>query len=141
VLEELLTGITTELESVHHSVYDPSTSTTTTTHPTPATQQYIDLINELIANPNSGVAEILSAMIPCLRLYGFIGCQLYRAVLKDMSEEEFLLHHPYHEWIATYSSPDYLRFPAIAEAALDEVVAVDGCSYGKFFSLPLSLSL
>ena len=50
-----------------------------------------------------------------------------------MSEEEFLLHHPYHEWISTYSSPDYLRLPAIAEAALDEVVAVNGCSYGKFF--------
>lgn len=51
--------------------------------------------------------------------------------MKDMSEEEFLLHHPHHEWIATYSSPDYLRLPTIAEAALDEVFAIDGCSYGK----------
>ena len=67
------------------------------------------------------VAGILSCMLPCLRLYAYLGCQL-AAAYPD-------LDHEYADWVRTYSSPDYLKIPASAEAVLDESGAAE--PYGE----------
>jgi hypothetical protein len=47
------------------------------------------------------VAEILAAMIPCSRLYGYLGCSLAGAT-------RHLAKHAYSEWVETYSGAEYL---------------------------------
>lgn len=47
------------------------------------------------------MAEILAAMIPCSRLYGYLGCTLAAATAH-------LGRHNYSEWLDTYSGADYL---------------------------------
>lgn len=47
-----------------------------------------------------GVAEIVASMLPCSRLYGYLGCELAKRS-PDSS-------NPYIEWIRTYSSEEYL---------------------------------
>lgn len=60
-----------------------------------------------------GVAGILAAMVPCSRLYGFLGEELAAAYPQA--------RHAYSDWIVTYSSPAYLALPAIKEALLDKL--------------------
>lgn len=47
------------------------------------------------------VAEVLAAMIPCSRLYGYLGCTLAGAT-------HHLAKHAYSEWVETYSGAEYL---------------------------------
>lgn len=47
------------------------------------------------------VVEVLAAMIPCSRLYGFLGCSLAAAT-------SHLGRHKYSDWLDTYSGADYL---------------------------------
>jgi thiaminase len=49
----------------------------------------------------TSVAEVLAAMIPCARLYGFLGCQLAAAIRGQP-------RHAYSEWVETYSGAEYL---------------------------------
>jgi thiaminase len=49
----------------------------------------------------TSVAEVLAAMIPCARLYGFLGCQLAAATRGQP-------RHAYSEWVDTYSGAEYL---------------------------------
>lgn len=64
-------------------------------------------------------------MVPCSRLYGYLGCQLAAAYPGAA--------HAYADWIDTYSSPDYLALPALKEKLFDRVApremeGVDGDS-------------
>jgi hypothetical protein len=52
----------------------------------------------------TSVAEVLAAMIPCARLYGFLGCQLAAATRGQP-------RHTYSEWVDTYSGAEYLVRP------------------------------
>ena len=47
-----------------------------------------------------GVVEILAAMAPCARLYGYLGCQLARTYPA--------MEHAYAGWVQLYSSDSYL---------------------------------
>jgi thiaminase len=49
------------------------------------------------------VAEVLAAMMPCSRLYGYLGCALAAA-----TQQVGLSRHAYSEWVDTYSGADYL---------------------------------
>lgn len=49
----------------------------------------------------TNVAEVLAAVIPCSRLYGYLGCTL--AVAHAGSPR-----HTYSDWVDTYSSREYL---------------------------------
>lgn len=44
-------------------------------------------------------ARIIAAMVPCMRLYAFLGAEL--------SQGRELEGHPYREWIETYASPAF----------------------------------
>lgn len=51
--------------------------------------------------PQTSVAEVLAAMVPCSRLYAFLGCQLARA-------HPVRHGNPYRDWVTMYSGFDYL---------------------------------
>jgi thiaminase len=51
----------------------------------------------------TGVAEVLAAMAPCSRLYGFLGCALAAAHPRAARRG-----NPYRDWIDVYSGFDYL---------------------------------
>lgn len=59
----------------------------------------------------------MSAMVPCLRLYAYLGCSIARALP--------YLDHNYLEWIHNYASPPYLQLPATAESILDELAETE----------------
>jgi thiaminase len=62
----------------------------------------------------TSVAEVLAAMIPCARLYGFLGCQLAAATRGQP-------RHAYSEWVATYSGAEYLASPVMKEELFDKI--------------------
>lgn len=74
--------------------------------------------------PEQDVAYILAAMTPCSRLYGFLGTELAEAFPSAQ--------HAYSEWVATYSSPEYLALPAAKEELLNMLGA--SADYGKGIS-------
>ena len=81
--------------------------------PAPATKKYIDFLLDIIEDPEETVAGVLAAMVPCLRLYAYLGCTL-SAAFSDAN-------HAYVEWLHTYRCHAYVRLPAIAELLLDEI--------------------
>ena len=68
-----------------------------------------------------GVAEMLAAMTPCSRLYGYLGLELAAACPQA--------NHAYKDWILTYSSPAYLALPEAKEALLDTLGK--DCDFGE----------
>lgn len=64
---------------------------------------------------------ILAAMIPCTRLYAYIGCQLRAAALA--APTIIRAQGPYASWIKEYSSDAFLLLPASKEALLDKLGA------------------
>lgn len=64
--------------------------------PAPATRRYTDFL--LATAWGQDVGTIATAMIPCMRLYAFLGQQL----AKDGIPE-----HQYADWIRTYSSEEF----------------------------------
>ncbi|EFJ50063.1 hypothetical protein VOLCADRAFT_89047 [Volvox carteri f. nagariensis] len=101
--------------------------------PSAATKAYTDFLMEVAEDggQDGGVVEILAAMLPCSRLYGFLGCALKAAHAGAgggggggagggggggaPSQGE------YWEWVRTYSSPEYLAIPALKEAVFDRL--------------------
>ncbi|PRW33704.1 family transcriptional regulator [Chlorella sorokiniana] len=111
-LGELLQGVQEELKL--HDSYAAEWGVDLSQHqqPNPATRAYVDWVHAIAQDPKQGVAGILSAMVPCLRLYAFLACQLAKGYP--------FADHEYTEWVRSYSSAEYLRLPAKAEALLDE---------------------
>lgn len=97
-LTRLLYGVQSELE-LHTGYAERWGVSLEDCTPSAATLAYTDFLMD-VAERSSHVAEILAAMLPCARLYGFIGCTLARAYPG--------VKHEYAEWIATYSSTEYL---------------------------------
>ncbi len=121
-LEQLREGVLEELE-MHDSYAAKWNVAKNVDHsPHPATTKYINFLSAICDDKNSTVAEILAAMVPCLRLYAYLGCTLSRAVPES---EDYC----YAEWIQTYKSQMYIRLPAIAEFLLTELAIHD--SKGK----------
>lgn len=64
--------------------------------PEPATRRYTDFL--LATAWGSDVGLTSAAMLPCMRLYAFLGQQLAQGGVPD---------HQYANWIRTYSSPEF----------------------------------
>ncbi|GIL79240.1 hypothetical protein Vretifemale_8627 [Volvox reticuliferus] len=92
------------------------------TGPSAATKAYTDFLMEVAEDggQDGGVAEILAAMLPCSRLYGFLGCALAAAHGAGLGAGE-TPSHEYWEWVRTYSSSEYLAIPALKEAIFDRL--------------------
>lgn len=66
--------------------------------PNPACRAYTDFL--LATAWRRPVGEILAAMTPCMRLYGFLGTELAQELGGRQS-------HPYRRWITTYSDEEF----------------------------------
>jgi thiaminase/transcriptional activator TenA len=64
--------------------------------PGAATRRYTDFLLAIAWSQEVGVTT--AAMLPCMRLYAFIGQKL---------TEPQIPNHAYSDWIRTYSSPDF----------------------------------
>lgn len=78
-LEDLRKGAIEELKM--HESYALQWGVDLEAHnkPAAATAKYVDWLTALTEDSTSTAAMILAGMVPCLRLYGYIGCALYRA--------------------------------------------------------------
>jgi thiaminase/transcriptional activator TenA len=65
-----------------------------TVEPGPATRRYTDFLLATAWGHDTGLTSV--AMLPCMRLYAFLGQELARDGLPD---------HDYADWIRTYSDP------------------------------------
>ena len=59
------------------------------------------------------IPNILAAMTPCSKLYGYLGQHLARAYPHA--------NHAYRDWILTYSSASYNALPAAKEVLLNRL--------------------
>ena len=135
---DLMSGVLEELEL--HSRYSESLGIDLShVDPLPATRAYTDFL--LRVAWSTGVAEIIAAMTPCMRLYAWLGTKL-APQLRD--------GHPYGDWIRTYSDPEFEGLAATLEALLDDIAADsssvrDAYRYAMicerdFFAAPLTAS-
>lgn len=108
---EFRLGVNTELE-LHNSYANDWGVDSTSIQPTKTTLAYTDFLIQIAET--EGPAEILAAMVPCARLYGYIGVQLALDPKWKTS--------PYANWVAKYSSADYLSCPTLKEQLLDRLV-------------------
>lgn len=81
--------------------------------------------------PQTSVAEVLAAMVPCSRLYAFLGCSLARAAPSLAAPAPSA--NPYADWVAMYSGFEYGVLPMQKEQLLDRLAAGggDGARYGE----------
>ena len=88
--------------------------------PSEATLAYTDFLLGVGRDADSP-AEVLAAMVPCMRLYARIGA-LLRAAFPDSAGTD----NPFAEWVMTYSSGAFEEAAAVVEALLDDYAARPG---------------
>ena len=104
-----------------------------------ATKAYTDFLHQTAWH--QGIDEITAAMVPCMRLYAFLGTELAEYQRSD---------HPYADWIKTYCGEEFQALAAELESILDSVAddtprVRDAYRYAvqcelDFFSAPLEKS-
>ncbi len=135
VFHDLMGGVLEELK-LHRSYASELDIELDNVRPYAATSAYTDFL--LRVAWQDSLAEIVAAMVPCLRLYFFLGSKLVSSLRPA---------HPYERWIKTYSQQDFEELCGMLEALLDKV-AVDSPELRKtyryamlceldFFSAPL----
>ena len=114
ILSELLAGVVEEL-SLHDQYsakWDVDLNEKSLGEPT---LNYIDF---LLSTASIGtIKEIISAMVPCLRLYSWIG--------KELNQDREL-NNPYNEWINTYGSPSFEELSLKLESLLNNSTKREG---------------
>jgi thiaminase/transcriptional activator TenA len=135
VFHELMGGVLDELKL--HARYAESLDIDIEhTKPHRATSAYTDFLLRTAWHGN--LDEILAAMVPCMRLYMYLGGELSAHLRPE---------HPYEDWIKTYSSDDFGGFcdgleSLLDRVALDSPAVRDAYRYAMqcelaFFSAPL----
>ncbi|GBF95200.1 phosphomethylpyrimidine kinase [Raphidocelis subcapitata] len=114
VLQQLLMGVHMELRLHGSYARTWGVELDALDHVDPACQAYTDFLMATAEDPETTVAEVLASMVPCSRLYGFLGCALARAHPRQRG-------NPYADWISMYSSFEYLVHPMQKEALLDRL--------------------
>jgi len=76
--------------------------------PLPVTRSYTDFLARVAFG--EPVEVILAAMVPCMRLYAYLGSQL--ALKHDP-------HNPYSDWITTYASKEFAELTEKIESLLN----------------------
>lgn len=135
VFHDLMTGVLDELQ-LHQSYSAKLGINLDDVQPYAATKAYTDFL--LRVAWHGRLAEIMAAMVPCMRLYQHLGHELAASLRPD---------HPYEQWIKTYAGDDFGRLCAQLESLLDEIASNSpavGDSYRyamqcelDFFSAPL----
>ncbi len=108
---DLMGGVLEELE-LHRGYAESLGIDLRTVEPLPAARAYTDFL--LRVAWSAGVAEIVAAMTPCMRLYAWLGVELSPHLRDD---------HPYGDWIRTYADPEFEALAQALEGLLDDVAA------------------
>ncbi|KAG2431981.1 hypothetical protein HYH02_013197 [Chlamydomonas schloesseri] len=102
------------------------------TRPSAATKAYTDFLMDVADEhgQDGSVAEILAAMLPCARLYGFLGAALAGCHGPELAAGAGAGAQPpsqgdYWEWVKTYSSDDYLSVPGLKERMFERLAGKD----------------
>ena len=95
VFHSLADGVLQELK-LHHSYAQKWEVDLQTVQPGTATRQYTDFLLATAWGQDIGVTA--TAMLPCMKLYAFLGKSLAQSGITD---------HDYGDWIATYSSDEF----------------------------------
>lgn len=125
-VSELLTGVQEELQLHHSYAQEWGVQLDGTQQPKVATLNYTKFLLRLAEGPQS-LVEVMAAMAPCARLYGYLGCQLAqlpcnRHIATSAASNGSRGHsdHPYSHWIRTYASPSFLGMVAKKEAIINK---------------------
>ena len=110
---ELMAGVLDELK-LHANYAKTLDINLSDVQPYAATSAYTGFLLR-VAWHNS-VAEIIAALVPCMRLYAHIGNELTTSLRPE---------HPYEDWIKTYTGHEFRQVCTRLESLLDEVAA--GC--------------
>ncbi|KAF0701178.1 Aste57867_8329 [Aphanomyces stellatus] len=117
ILVSLMQGVNDELKL--HASYMQSWGidayVVEDTTPTAATRAYVDFLLHT-AKSSSSVSEILAAMVPCARLYAFLGQHLHAAAPAPSSQR-------FAKWIETYASTEFEASAVAIEALLNVTAA------------------
>lgn len=95
VFHQLAEGVLQELK-LHEGYAAQWQVDLQTVEPGAATRRYTDFLRAIAWSEPVGVTAV--AMLPCMRLYGFLGQQLAKDGIPD---------HRYADWIRTYRSDDF----------------------------------
>ena len=112
LFHRLILGVLDELK-LHADYAEKLGSNATDVKPYPATSAYTSFL--LRVAWHGCLAETVAAMVPCMRLYTFLGSELVSSLRPE---------HPYQDWIKTYSSYDFRALAVELESLFDNV-AVD----------------
>ncbi|KAF4676645.1 hypothetical protein FOL47_005798 [Perkinsus chesapeaki] len=113
----LLDGVKDELESCHqHYVDNPEAS-----GPEAACKKYVDFLLD-IGRSDRGPAVMVAAVIPCARLYAWLGRELTKG--RVIPEE-----HPFRRWLQSYSDKPINTSAMTLETLLDK--QVEECEYSE----------
>lgn len=80
--------------------------------PTPATRRYTDFLLATAWSHDIGLTAV--AMVPCMRLYAFLGQQLGKNGIPN---------HDYADWIRTYTGEEFEQLSVQLEHLLDRYAA------------------
>ena len=111
VLHDLMTGVLDELK-LHGSYSATLGIDLDDVEPYTATTAYTDFL--LRVAWHGSLAEIIAAMVPCMRVYQHLGNELAALLRPD---------HPYEQWIKTYAGDDFGQLCARLESLLDEIAS------------------
>jgi thiaminase/transcriptional activator TenA len=95
MLHQLAAGVLQELQ-LHQGYADRWGVNLQTVSPGTAARRYTDFLLATAWSQTVGVTT--AAMLPCMRLYAFLGKKLAQPQVPE---------HPYSEWISTYSSAEF----------------------------------
>jgi thiaminase/transcriptional activator TenA len=105
-LADLIAGVRDEL-GLHASYAASWGIDMAGVEPAPATLAYTEFL--LATAATGGLGMVFAAMIPCMRLYAFLGTAL------DASAAG-----PYAQWVATYADPAFEALASRLERLLDD---------------------
>ena len=138
VFHDLMTGVLDELQ-LHESYSATLGIDLDVVEPYVETAAYTDFLMRVAWHGH--LAEIIAAMVPCMRVYRYLGTEVAASLRPD---------HPYEQWIKIYSGDDFGRLCARLESLLDEIASNspsvrDAYRYAMqceldFFSAPLENS-
>lgn len=107
--------------------------------PLPAAVAYVDFLLGVAGDPAAGVADVLAAMAPCMRLYAYLGCRLAGVAAAvagagagasgggdgNPAAPDAPAAH-YRRWIDSYSDPGFVGLAGAVEALMEEHAARGG---------------
>lgn len=112
---QLVKGVVDEL-NLHEGYAKKWGVDMTSVTPVPQCKAYVDFLMEVAESADYDVASCAAAMVPCMRLYAYLG-----QTIKAQQQQQ---RRPggagqFQEWVDTYADPGFEELAATLEALLD----------------------